>query len=84
LQTKIDAYLDKTPISIASLLPKDQSAISGSNAQFDRPDDPLEDDEEASNDNHDRDGYDDDEISDDQDDEEDDDILHIGSGGLAQ
>jgi hypothetical protein len=73
LQTKIDAYLDKTPISIASLLPKDQSATPRSNLQIHRQYDPLED-EEDSNDNIDRDGYDD-EIPHDEDEVEDDDHI---------
>jgi hypothetical protein len=63
-------FLDKTPISIGSFLPQDQSAMSRSNQQLDMHYDALED--EDNNDNNEEDGYDDDETSDDQDELEDD------------
>jgi hypothetical protein len=69
LQTKIDAFLDKTPISIGSLLPKNQSAIPRCNQELDMHDDTLED--EDSNDEY---GYDD-ETYEDQDELEDDDDM---------
>ena len=61
-QTKIDAFLDKMPISIGSLFPKDQSAIPQSNQELDIDDDTFGDEDDT-----DEDGYDDetDELEDD-------------------
>jgi hypothetical protein len=69
LQTKIDAFLDKTPISIGSFLPKDPSATYQCNQELDNHDDALEDEE--NNDDY---GYDD-ETPEDQDEVEDDDHM---------
>jgi hypothetical protein len=66
LQTKIDAFLDKMPISILSLLPKDQSAIPQSDQELHMQDGTFEDE-----DNIDEDEYDD-ETSEDEDELEDD------------